>query len=410
MDNKKPTNGHTNTPPGAEILDAIASLIRQYLVCDDHQLTILTLWSASTYCPQIFSTAAYLDIRSPEACSGKSVYLYLLDTIGYTSGFFSGAPAANLIQRFLPGRSLDDPGMQLEPQPLFTLLLDDCHHSFGRSELQPIVALLNSGSDTGGFFPSGDEDYYFFGPKAFAGNSPLPRSLAARCIPIVLRRPRPEEKFARLEFSGVEDVARPLVHRLKEWTQDVRTALIQAAKNDPPDLPLTLSPGQRRCAEPLLHIADVARGSWPAKARAALTAVFDLAEASLPLQMLSDVRSIFTLKENPEYLATSDLLSQLRTMESRPWSDWHAKSGRRLGSLLRPFGISSNTLHREGAEFKGYRVQDFQDAWERYLPFQSASPTSGEFSVAAYGNGGPNGTKNASVRPSVREISAIGAD
>ncbi|HEY6967882.1 MAG TPA: DUF3631 domain-containing protein [Candidatus Angelobacter sp.] len=410
MDNKKPTNARTNTPPGAEILDAIASFIRQYLVCDDHQLTILTLWSASTYCPQIFCTAAYLDVRSPEACSGKSVCLHLLEYISHTSGFFTGAPAANLIQRFLPGRSLDDPGMQAEPQPLFTLLLDDCHHSFGRSELQPIVALLNSGSESDGFYPSGDEDYFFFGPKAFAGNTPLPRSLAARCIPIVLRRPKPAEKFARLEFSGVEDAAQPLVNRLTQWIKNARPALIQAAKNDPPNLPPTLSRSQQRCAEPLLHIADVARGSWPAKARDALTAVFDLAEASLPLQMLSDVRSIFSLKDNPEYLATSDLLVQLRTMETRPWSDWHSKSGRRLGRLLHPFGIASNTLHREGAEFKGYRAKDFQDAWERYLPSLSAPTPSDELAASANGNGTPYGTKNASVRPSVREISAIGAD
>ena len=182
------------------------------------------------------------------------------------------------------------------------------------------------------------------------------------------------------------------------------------AKNDPSDLPLSLSPGQQRCAEPLLHIADVARGAWPAKARDALTAVFDLAETSLPLQMLSDVRSIFGLKDNPEYLATSDLLSQLRNMESRPWSDWHSKSGRRLGTLLRPFGISSNTLHREGADFKGYRLENFQDAWERYLPSLSAPTPSDELAASANGNGGPYGTKNASVRPSVREISAIGAD
>jgi len=41
------------------------------------------------------------------------------------------------------------------------------------------------------------------------------------------------------------------------------------------------------------------------------------------------------------------------------------------------------------------------------LPSRSAS---GEFAVSANGNGGPYGTKNTSVRLSVREISAIDAD
>ena len=41
------------------------------------------------------------------------------------------------------------------------------------------------------------------------------------------------------------------------------------------------------------------------------------------------------------------------------------------------------------------------------LPSRSAS---GEFAVSANGNGDPNGTKNASVRSSVREMSTIGAE
>ena len=80
-----------------------------------------------------------------------------------------------------------------------------------------------------------------------------------------------------------------------------------------------------------------------------------------------------------------------------------------MGTLLRNFGISSNTLHKEGADFKGYRVETFQDAWERYLPPSFAPVFSHEPAVTENGNGDPNGTKNASVRPSVREISAIDA-
>ena len=410
MQSTKPaTKGYTVRPQGIEILDSVAAYLRRYLVCDDHQLTILALWSASTYCPGTFSTAAYLDVRSPEAHSGKSVCLNLLDCISHTSGFFTAAPGPNLIERFLPGRSLDDPGMQMDPQPLFTLLLDDCHHTFGRSELQPIVALLCSGSELGGYFPSGDEDYHFFGPKAFAGSSPLPRSLAARCIPIVLRRPKLLEKFIRLEYPEVQDIADPLKDRLRQWTQNNRPALTKAAKSDPANLPPALSPGQRKCAEPLIHIADLAGGPWPAKARAAVAALFDLAEASLPLQMLSDVRSLFRLKDNPEYIATADLLTELRKMDNRPWSDWGPKSGRRLGTLLRPFGISSHYLNHSDGGFRGYRVADFQDSWERYLPALASVPELEE-TASPFGNAAPFGTKITSETSSETRISAIGAD
>ena len=91
---KQTTNGHTSTPPGAELLDAVAAFFREYLVCDDHQLTMLTLWAACTR----FSTAPYLDIRSVEPCSGKTTCLNLLDVLCYNKAFLTGVPAATLIE------------------------------------------------------------------------------------------------------------------------------------------------------------------------------------------------------------------------------------------------------------------------------------------------------------------------
>jgi len=86
-----------------------------------------------------------------------------------------------------------------------------------------------------------------------------------------------------------------------------------------------------------------------------------------------DLRAIFGQKNNPEYLATSDLLSQLRCLENRPWGAWGAKSGRRLAGHLRPFGIVSRRMHiGSGDDFMGYLFEDFHDAWERYLPPESA--------------------------------------
>src|SRR5690348_920848 len=112
MNQTSPVNGYSILPAGIEILDSVAAYFRKYLVCDDHQLTILTLWTASTYCPGAFSTAAYLDIRSSEPYSGKSVCFNLLNAICHTSWYFTGAPGATMVEGFLPGRSLDDPQME----------------------------------------------------------------------------------------------------------------------------------------------------------------------------------------------------------------------------------------------------------------------------------------------------------
>jgi hypothetical protein len=423
MQNNKPrTNGHTTTPPGAELLDATASFIREYLVCDDHQLTILTSWVACTRFQQVFSTAPYLDIHSPESGSGKTSCLILLDGLCDTTFFLTGVPGATVLERFLPCHSLEDPGMG-ENQRLFTLLLDDCHHTFTGSERQPALVLLNSGSECHSFFPWGENDYYFFGPKAFASNAPLPRSLAARCIPIALRRAKPSEKFDR-SLPGMEE-SRDIRRGLEHWAKSIRPALAEAAHNQPAQLPLTLSPIQRRCIEPLLHIADFAGGAWPARARAAAVAVFNLAETSPHLQMLWDVRTIFRAKDDPEYLPTADLLSELRRMDARPWSEWGPKSGKRLGSHLRPFGISSQHFNRSEGQFYGYARKDFQDAWERYLsdlstavrveelpalPAPASRGSAAEVAAPCDGNTPPEGTEMPSIPRSITEISAIGAD
>jgi hypothetical protein len=364
------------TETGAKVLDAVAAFIRQHLVCDNHQLTILTLWTASPYCFECFPVASYLDVRSPEPHCGKSLCLNLLSDLCDPVIFLGGMPPGTLIQRFVNGRRLLTTQSKEKEEPIasFTILLDDCHNTLGPSERQPIVGLLNSGSETDGIFGVGEHDYDFFGPKAFAGNTPLPRSLAARCIPIVLRRPRPSETCARYNSADFRDTTQALVARLKQWlTKETQVALFLAAKKDPENLPVTLSPGQRKCAEPLIHIADAAGGSWPATVREALSSVFDLADASPELQMLWDIHDVFRLKNYPEYLSTSDLLSELRTMETRPWSAWGPKSGKRLAGHLRPFRIIPQHLNRSEGDFRAYLVKDFQDAWERYLPPSATS-------------------------------------
>lgn len=395
---------------GTEVLDDVALFIRKYLVCDDHQLTILTLWSTCARQCYGFRTAPYLDVRSPEPHCGKTICLFLLHSLsGPGAIFYTGADPAAIIRRISVGRSFKELDEERDDR-VRTLLLDDCHHTFGPSERQPLLGLINSGSECTNYYPVGDAENYFFGPKAFAGNAPLPRSLVSRCIPIVLRRPRPTEKFARFQHPHVLDAGHALARRLKQWLEPNFDRLSQAARENPPGLPLTLSPGQIQCAEPLINIADIAGGSWPRRIRAALVAVFDLADASPSLQMLWDVRSIFRTKDNPEYLATGDLLTELRAMDNRPWSDWSSKSGRRLGGLLRPFGILPQHLNRSEGQFRGYLVKDFQDAWERYFPPASLHTESDGLSALPDGNARQDGSQTASVLPSVTGISAISAD
>ena len=223
MNNKPINNARTDGPTGDSIqyllpgqldgiprydenfdpvamLDTIVSHLRQYLVCDEYQYTILALWVVHTWTFQYFDYAAYLDIRSPEPQSGKTRCLQLLRELSDLSWFAPGPSPATLSKRLLEDRTTAAVEMEdghLFHHPPYCYLLDDCDQTFLPSGRQNLIAMLNSGVRKGCRFMSGSEEYHLFGPKAFAGNAPLPRSLASRCIPIVLRRKKPSEVVAR---------------------------------------------------------------------------------------------------------------------------------------------------------------------------------------------------------------------
>lgn len=348
-----------------DVLDGVEAFIREYLVCDDHQLAVLTLWSAYTWCFPSFLTAPYLDIRSAEPQSGKSVGLLLLSSLCRSSLLVHGASSGTLFSRLLDGRSLEQIKLKEQRNLPLTLLLDDCHHSFGPSERQPVLALLNSGSQVTSVFALRGGNYSTYGPKAFAGNFPLPQSLASRCIPIVLRRRKASDPVRPFLPDDLE----PLIDSFQSWFQnwsEENSNRLAENRNKPIQLPPGLTPRQQQCAEPLVRVANLIGGRWPAKTRTALSALFSAAGCSVQVQLLRDLRALFRMSNNPEQLPSRDLLAYLCNLENRPWSSWGRKSGQRLASLLHPLGIFSRDIRVGEDSLKGYRLQDFQDAWERY--------------------------------------------
>lgn len=395
-----PLSGNDQQNP-VEMLDSITSFIRRYLVCDEYQLTILSLWVVQTWCYQHFLSTAYLDIRSPGSQSGKSRCLELLNSLCNWPWFATSASPGAVKERLLSQRcakEITNENHEIHVLPPHTTLLDNCHHILGPSERQTLLAVLTSGTRQSALYASGSNDYYLFGPKAFAGNGRLPRSLAECCIPIVLRRKKPSETVAR--FNRDLDRLPANVH---DWLEKVaKHPYLTSEKSlqEPPALPSSLTARQQDCAEPLLHVAHVIGGRWPEKARAAISAIFKLTDWSDSVQVLSDVRAWFHMKNNPEYMLTRDLLPLLLNMEQRPWSAWTRKSGRRLGALLNPFGIFSRNLTIGGERgIKGYLLTDFGDAWERYLPpLETGQPSSDKPSSQARDGSGtesPSATRSA---------------
>lgn len=122
--------------------------------------------------------------------------------------------------------------------------------------------------------------------------------------------------------------------------------------------------------EPLLAIADTARGDWPKLARDAAGALVCEARetpATLGVRLLTDIRAAFG---DAEHLPGADLLDALNGLEEAPWGDLRGKplGSRRLARMLKPYGVSPETIRTATGTPKGYKREALWDAWQRYLP------------------------------------------
>jgi hypothetical protein len=95
--------------------------------------------------------------------------------------------------------------------------------------------------------------------------------------------------------------------------------------------------------------------------------------------ILSDIRTVFANRAS-SVIHSDDLAAALIDMEERPWCEW--KRGKpltknSLARLLKPFSVRSRQIKIGTINRFGYRKEDFQDAFNRYLstetPFQNTT-------------------------------------
>jgi hypothetical protein len=197
----------------------------------------------------------------------------------------------------------------------------------------------------------------------------LPDTIMDRAVVIRMRRRAPDEYVQPYRTRRDAPPLHDLRERLAAWTR----AHLRDLQHATPAMPL-----EDRAAdtwEPLIAIADLAQGDWPARARHA-AATMTQAEAqqeedtSASVRLLADLRQVFT-DADAEALYTSTILEALHKLEDAPWPDWygHPLATRDLAKLLRPYQVESkNVREHGGAPRKGYARADLHDAWARYVP------------------------------------------
>jgi Protein of unknown function (DUF3631) len=364
---------HTRTGASTEelgvVLDDIAGCVRQFVVMSDVQAYTIALWILHTHAIAAASITPYLNIHSAEKRCGKTRVLDLLELL-VAKPWRAVTPTEAVLFRKV---DLSCP----------TLLLDEVDAIYGpkASNHEGLRALLNAGFNRGTTVPRcvGEgsrmrvQDFKVFCPKAFAGIGNLPDTVADRSIGIRLERKHTDEPVKRFRRREVEAPAALLKKRAAECAVQHLDELRDAY----PDLP-EIDDRAADAWEPLLAIADAASPCWSERARRAALALSGgeaREDDSFGIKLLADCKRVFD-SQSVDRIATTDLIDALAADEEAPWADWYGTGHikpRSLAKLLRRYKILSGSVRfTEEMTLKGYKRDQFEDAWRRYLaPYPS---------------------------------------
>jgi hypothetical protein len=348
-----------------ELLEEVEGYVRRFVALSEAEAAILTLWIIHTHLAGEIEFTPYLAITSAEKGCGKTRVLEVAEELA-PNPWLTGRVTAAVLYRKIDA---DKP----------TLLLDESDAAFGADKeyAEALRGVLNSGySQTGKASVCvgqganiSFQDFSTFCPKAIAGIDKLPDTIAARSVPIRLKRAtRSEgvEKFRKRDKVRTAFAAN-LRAKIEIFADEVRENLDKIS----PLMPEQLTDRQQDISEILVTIADLAGGKWPGLARKSLVALCTQASAhSIGEELLGDIRKTFD-EQQLEKISSADLVHDLCEMEGAPWAEWGKAekpiTPSKMARLLHRYGIQPHTIRLGAKTIKGYEREDFADAWRRYL-------------------------------------------
>lgn len=356
---------------GTRLLDEIHDALATYVVLPTPEAYVaVTLWIVATHAIDSFNHAARLVIVSPEKRCGKSRLLDLIAALCANALVTVNASTAAVFRRI---------GEGTPP----TLLVDEADTIFGSKKVaetnEELRGLINAGHQRNRpalrcvgplQIPT---EFSTFAMVALAGIGAMPDTITDRAVNVTMRRRAPGEQVQPFRHRRDAEPLQALRDQLAAW---VATQLDELASYEP-EMPL-----EDRAAdtwEPLISVADMAGGDWPAKARKAavvMTSEQDSAatEASLGVRLLADIAEILATYGDT-VISSEHIVGSLRAVEEAPWAAFDFDQ-RGLARRLRPYGITSDRIRPDGGnQVRGYKVADFADAFSRYLVSPSVTPS-----------------------------------
>lgn len=344
-----------------------------------HAAVAVTLWIVHTHLAACFDSTGRLALLSPEPECGKTRVLELAEAACAGAELLNDTSAAYLFRRIGAG-------------PV-TLLIDEGDAIWKRGKAdesaEAIRSIINAGHRKGATVGRVEMNsnganlvrFPVYAPAAIAAKGdPLPDTIMSRALVIRMRRRAPGHELRRYRERITRPEGDALRAKLAAWAGSVAGKV-----GDPwPELPGGLDDRPADVWEPLLAVAELAGGDWPALARDACAALIGGARNDAQTdgtRLLADLRDVFG---DRDALWTETILNKLCALDEAPWGNWDEWHGRPLAArdLARLLGqyttadgkpVRSRDVRIGDVNRKGYRREDLRDAWHRYLPAPSAT-------------------------------------
>jgi putative DNA primase/helicase len=348
--------------PGAELLAGIRKEFEKYIVLPPGAADALSLWVLHAWTIDAGDISPFLVLASPVKRCGKTsvlIVLYYLTPRSELASNISASALFRYVEEARPTLLIDEADSFLKADEAMRGILN-CGHT--RAAAYVIRNVETNGEHKPKRFST-------WTPKAIAAIGELADTLRDRAVILQLQRKPRTAKVARLRKRDCDKFA-VLRRKAARWAADNFDKL----RDPDPEIPDALDDRAADNWRPLLAMADLAGDAWPRRAREAACLLSGAGHeaTSIGVELLADIQRAFG--DEPA-LRSVDLVARLAAEPERPWVEWKDRkplTQRQLADLLRPFEITSETVHIAGLkDAMGYKRVRFEEAWEAYLPGQN---------------------------------------
>jgi hypothetical protein len=355
---------------GAALIRDLEAFLIRYVILPERTALPLALWVLLTHTFQSFDAVPYLIINSPAPRCGKTRLLECLELVvskPRRASNISEAALFRIIEAITP-----------------TLLLDEAETLNSKGErAEYLRQILNAGNRRGAMVTRCDgksfevKDFAVFCPKVLAGIGSFPPTIADRAIAIQMQRRKGSETVTRFLYKATEPEGAILRERTCRFISQRREEIEAAYGKADLDF---ISDRDAEAWSPLfaiLAIADISRLKELRESAMRLThnKASNAEDDSLSLRLLADIRSVWPGSEPKVFTAV--LIERLKNIEDGHWMSDEKFDGRKLGKLLKPFGVTPATVQIGKDNRKGYYRESADAAFSRYLgtePSEASEP------------------------------------